>query len=94
MNHHSQHEQVDGGIAASPLGTIQSQYPLTFGKQSGNGSGPDRWGERLMIEAAAHLLAIGFGVLLSGHEVGDVMEADFACGQKRDQGTGEMLCEG
>jgi hypothetical protein len=94
MHHHGQHEQVECGIAALPLGAIQSQYPLALGKQGGNGSAPHLLGERLVIQAAAHLLAIGFGVLLSGHEVGHVMKADLACGQQRNERTGEVLREG
>lgn len=43
-----------------------------------------------MIEAAAHLLPVGFRVLVSGHEVSDLVQADFACGQERDQGAREM----
>ena len=94
MDYHGQHEQIDNGVTTSPFGPIQSQYPLALGEQGGNGSAPHLLGECLMIQAAAHLLAIGFGVLLSGHEVGHVMEADLTCGQQRDQSTSEVLREG
>ena len=94
MHHHGQHKQIECGIAALPLCAIQSQYPLALGKQGGNGSAPHLRSERFMIQAAAHLLAIGFGVLLSGHEVGHVMEADLAGGQQRNERPGEVLREG
>ena len=46
-----------------------------------------------MIQAAAYLLAIGFRVLFSGHELSDLMQADLSGGEQSHQSTGEGLCK-
>lgn len=42
-----------------------------------------------MVEAAAQLLAVGFRVLLAGHQVGNVLQADLAPRQQRHESAGK-----
>jgi len=49
--------------------------------------------QRFMIKAASHLHPIGFGVLLSGHQLRDLMQADLSCRQEGNQSAGEVLRE-
>jgi hypothetical protein len=47
-----------------------------------------------MIQTPAQLLTIGFRVLLTGHKLGDVMQADLTARQERDERAGEAIGEG
>ena len=44
-----------------------------------------------MIQAAAHLLAIGFWILLSGHKLCYVVPADLSAGEQCHQSASEEL---
>ncbi len=94
MHHHGQHEQVDRGGAPLPLGSIQRQHPLAFGQQGSDGTGPGVGRCRFVVEAAAYLLPVGFRVLVSGHEVGNLVQADLARTQQRDQSARQVRGKG